>query len=267
MNECMMAVQNKDRHDALAFALLVKITFADSIIKSTSIRKLTKIFRMGWKRLSRVLNNALHYGYIVKEGETYFVQPLKQRGSFNKKLVFTKGTLSLSKDGRTEYRFNEIKKIIRKETLKNHIRKQSDFLDTASVVNAPVDDKEYRRNKARLKRMSGLTSVSDDLLKDSARLSINRIMKVTGTKRSTAKKLVKEMVAKGEIIRSFENIPVDMDYKELEKDYVFQQAVYKANKLGGWLHIFKSAVYIQTANRYSLTESEHESFTYSPRLK
>lgn len=99
MSECVAAVNNKDRLEALAFALLIKLTFQNSIVKSTSIRKLTYIFRMGWTKLSKVLKNALRYGYIVKEGDIYFAPSLKQRGSFNKKLKFSEGTLSSATDG------------------------------------------------------------------------------------------------------------------------------------------------------------------------
>lgn len=267
MSECVAAVNNKDRLEALAFALLIKLTFQNSIVKSTSIRKLTYIFRMGWTKLSKVLKNALRYGYIVKEGDIYFAPSLKQRGSFNKKLKFSEGTLSSATDGRTKYLLNDLVKIIRKEVFKNHIKKQTAFCDTASVVNAPSEHTEYVRNKARLKRMCGITSVSDDRLKNAKRLSIARSMKVMGTKRSTTKTLIKEMINSGEIIRKFENIPVGMDYKELEKNYAMQQAVYKANEYGGHIHIWRGAVYIQVANHYSLSESEMSSFTYSPKKK
>lgn len=261
-------MEDNHRLEALAFALLVKLTFVDSVIKSTTIREMQHIFRMGNARLKRVLSNALYYGYIVKEGDKYFVPTLKQRGSFNKRMMFYSGSVSKTLDNRTAYKLNALMKEIRIVVFKNHIRKQMAFQDTASVVNAPVDDKEFKRNRARLKRMSGMTSISDGLLKDSARLSISRIMEVMKTKRSTTKTIVRQLVKKGQIIRVFENIPIDMDYKELEKDYSRQQLLYReAHKRGGWLHIFKGAVYIQVANHYSLSEREFDSITYSPNLK
>lgn len=267
ISECVLAVRNKDRLEALAFALLVKLTFVDSIIKSTSIRQLTHIFRMGWTRLSRVLDNALRYGYIVKEGDTYFVPTLKQRGTYNKRLEFNIVPFSKTGDGRCVYTLNALMKEIRKNVWKNHINKQKAFCDTALVVDAPADDKEYKRGRARLKRMCGIVSVSPDMLKKSKRLSIRRSMDIMGAKRTMTKTLINEMIRNGEVTRSFENVPTNMDYKELERNYAMQQAVYKANELGGHIHIFNGAVYIQVANHYSLTDKETKSFTYSPRLK
>lgn len=267
LNESIKAVQCKGRLEALAFALLVKLTFVDSTIKSTAIRQLTFIFRMGWTRLSRVLNNALHYGYIVKEGDTYFVPTMKQRGSFNYKAEFDFCPLSLTDDGRTAYNLSKLMNEIRKAVFENHIKKQQAFHDTALVVNAPSDNKTYVAKRGRLKRMCGITSVSDDILKRSNRLSIRRSMKVMGAKRSTTKRLVKELIADGSITREFENIPIGMDYKELEKSYAMQQAVYKANKFGGHIHVFRSAVYIQVANHYSLSDHKAKLITYSPKVK
>lgn len=267
ISECRLAVQTKSRLEALAFALLVKLTFVDSNIKSTSIRQMTYIFRMGWTRLSRVLKNALRYGYVVKEGDRYFVPSLKQRGSFNKRLTFDAMTFSKTECKRTAYELNKLMDEIRKTVWKNHIKKQKAFCDTASVVKAPSGDKEYKRYLARLKRMCGITSVSDDMLNNSKRLSVRRSMDIMGVKRSKAKALINEMVASGEVSRRFENIPINRDYKELEKTYAMEQAIYKANKFGGHIHIYRGAVYIQTANHYSLSDKENESFTYSPILK
>lgn len=267
INECISAVEHKDRLEALAFALMVKLTFVDSIVKSTSIRKMTRIFRMGWTRLSRVLNNALQYGYVVKEGDIYFVPTLKQRGSFNKRLEYDFKTYSTNMDERSVYRINRLMKDIRKAVYKNHIKKQTTFCDTALSVNSPCDDTEYKRSRGRLKRMCGIVSVSNEMLKSSKRLSIRRSMKVMGTSRSMTKNLINEMIADGEIYRHFENIPVSMDYKEFECNYVAHEAIYKKNEFEGHLHVFKSAVYIQVANHYSLSESETNSFSYIPKKK
>lgn len=267
MNECISAVNDKDRLEALAFALLIKLTFVDSVVKSTSIRQLTFIFRMGWTRLSRVLNNALQYGYVVKEGDIYFVPTLKQRGSFNKRMEFDFVPFSKTEDGRSAYRLNALMKEIRKIVWKNHIKKQRAFCDTALSVDSPSDDKEYKRSRGRLKRMCGITRISKDTIQSSSRLSIRRSMQVMGASRSMTKRLINQMIADGDVVRHFENIPLSMDHKELEKDYALQQAVYRANEIGGHIHIFKSAVYIQVANHYSLSEKESKSFTYSPRMK
>ena len=122
MNECIAAVRDKDRLEALAFALMVKLTFVDSVIKSTTMRQLSRIFRLGNKRLSRVLKNALRYFYIVKEGNTYYVPSLKQRGSFNKRLEYDFATFSTTEDGRSAYTLNRLMKDIRKTVWKNHLR-------------------------------------------------------------------------------------------------------------------------------------------------
>lgn len=267
ISESIEAVGTKDRLEAFAFALLVKLTFVDSRIKSTSIRQMTFIFRMGWTKLKRVLNNAQKYGYIVREGDSYFVPTLKQCGSFNYKARFVFCPLSHTEDGRTAYKLCNLMDEIRKVVLKNHIKKQESFYDTALGVNAPGDDKEYRTKRKRLKRMCGITSVSDEMLKKSRRLSIRRSMTVMGTKRSTTRRLIKEMIEAKEITREFENIPTGIDPKQIEGDYFMQQAIYKANRLGGYIHIFRGAVYIQVANRYSLSERESKLITYRPKMK
>lgn len=265
LNECADAVKSKDRLEAYSFALLAKLTFVDSIIKSTSIREMTKIFRMGWTRLNRILKNALHYGYIIKEGNHYFIPSLKQNGSYNEPVVFSQGSFSFSQEGRTPYRIKNLILKIRELVFKNHIRKQMSFQDTASVVNAPIDPNEYKRKRARLKRMSGLTAVSDDLLDNTARISMKRIAEVMGTKRSTTKKIVKNLRTKGEIIRCFESIPLNYKQSELEKDYRMAQSVWLANKLGGFIYRSCGRVYIQVANRYSLPENELHSIKFIPK--
>ena len=75
------------------------------------------------------------------------------------------------------------------------------------------------------------------------------------------------MIADKAITREFENIPTGINYKELEKDYASQQAIYKANQFGGHIHIFRGAVYIQVANHYSLSEHKAKLITYSPKAK
>lgn len=267
VNECVTAAPTKERLEALAFALLIKLTFVDSTIKNTSIRHLTYNLRMGWTRLSRMLKNALRYGYIVKEGDAYFAPSLKQRGSFNYKAKFDLPSISKTEDGRTAYKLSFLMDYIRKIVFYNHIKKQDAFRDTALVVKSPSNKKEFDAKRKRLKRMCGITSVSDDMLKGAKRLSIRRAMTIMGTKRSKTKSLIKGMISEKAIVRRFENIPVGIDHKQLEKDYAMNQAVYAANKFGGHIHIFKGAVYIQVANHYDLCDGVPELITYSPKIK
>lgn len=65
------AVVDKDRFEGLCFSILIKAKFTNSLLYAHSIREMKSIFGMGQTKLKRVLNNAIKFGYITKEGDSY----------------------------------------------------------------------------------------------------------------------------------------------------------------------------------------------------
>lgn len=272
LSECQRAVKEKNRLEAFAFSLLVKLTFVDSCIKETTYFKMSRHLGLGNTRLKRALTNALKYGYIARDGELYRAKPLKEYGGFNTRLEFEEGSISShAKHGtelKTPYKLSRLIKEIKIAVLKNHIKKQMAFHDTASGVDASSDNKELKRRKAKLRRMCGVSHVSEEVLEKSARLSITRISEVICSKRSSTKKLVKQLRESGQIIRNFESILLDQfDYDTIRNDYDRARAIFHANYLGGWLCASSGRVYVIVANRYSLPEKEIDTIKYCGNQK
>jgi hypothetical protein len=261
-DECVSAIKSTDMIEALAFAMLIKMSFVDSTLKYAPVRELKTKLHMGSAKLNRVLANAMKYGYIVKTDAGYFAPSLKRNKSFNRRIEF----MWQAFDGSTIYKINSIVKIIRKVVLENHLRKQQSFSDTASKVAAPNDLREYTRSRARLKRMCGQTTVSEEQVKTSQRLSNNRAMEIMYTKRSTAKKLIREMIAAGEIERKFNNIPLGMSIKEYEQQFEQARTQQNIQNIGGYLFGWHGAVYIRVANSYVCTEKLNNQIFYSVSL-
>lgn len=258
-DECVSAIKSNDTIEALAFAMLIKMTFVDSTLKYAPIRELKAKLHMGSEKLNRVISNAIKCGYIVKTNVGYFAPSLKRNNGFNRRV----GCLWQAFDGSTIYKLNFFVKIIRKVVLENHLRKQKSFCDTASKVAAPNDLREYTRSRARLKRMCGQTSVSVEQAKASTRLSNRRAMEVMHTKRSTTKKLIREMIVAGDIVRKFNNIPLGMSIKEFERQGEFAHTRQNIQNIGGYLFGWHGAVYVRVANSYACTDKSNNQTFYS----
>lgn len=65
------ALGSKEREEALAFAISIKFRFVSSALKGkhTTKKHLKKLFKIGDKKLTRILNNAVDFGYIRFEDD------------------------------------------------------------------------------------------------------------------------------------------------------------------------------------------------------
>ena len=83
------AVTSKERTEALAFSLLVKLTFVDSKIHHATYSNMKTLFNMGSSRLQRVVKNAIRYGYLVREGKSLRALSIRgDVGAYKRQLHF-----------------------------------------------------------------------------------------------------------------------------------------------------------------------------------
>ena len=72
------ALGSKEREEALAFAISIKFRFVSSALKGkhTTKKHIKTLFKIGDKKLTRILDNAVGFGYIRFEGDRIIANKL-----------------------------------------------------------------------------------------------------------------------------------------------------------------------------------------------
>lgn len=72
------ALGSKEREEALAFAISIKFRFVSSTLKGnyTTKKHLKTLFKIGDKKLTRILDNAVDFGYIRFDGDRIIANKL-----------------------------------------------------------------------------------------------------------------------------------------------------------------------------------------------
>lgn len=233
------AVQSKDEIEALAFAMLVKLTFVSSRIQSATISRLKDIFHIGGTRMSRILKNGVKHGFLTRDGADLVVNALYEHDAYHVCLNFECKTWSRS--GGCRYKLNEIIDIIRKSVLLNHISKQTECVDTIYKANDPSDLKEYKRASKRCKRMLEASPVAY------AGLSNARIMQVTRTRRAKAKKLIRALVGSGLVLMKEVTVKTGITLENFCRE---ANEFLRESGCGGYLFRGADGVYCRLSNVY-----------------
>lgn len=188
----MEAVKSKEALDGLIFAYMIKTTFVSGRINNATIRRVCHALGIGNTICRRGLKSALERGYVRREGNDVIAVNINNHLDYVypiTKNLKRKSERTADDYIRCPFKFTELRKVIRKAVIENHILKQNDFSNTHECSVNPHCKKQYLRARRRLKRMC-----NKPIVENGDRLSHKRVMEIANIKRSTAKTLMREMV-------------------------------------------------------------------------
>lgn len=211
--------------DGFIFAYMVKLTFVSGRINNASTRRICEVLGIGNRVCRRALQSALNHGYVRLEGNDIIAANINERRDHVRPLSKNLKRMSeRTKDDliRCPFRFTELRKIIRKDVIKNHIQKQNDFCNTIESSVNPHSKNELYRAKKRIKRMC-----KKPIAENTDRLSTKRIMEIANISRSTAKTLMRGMVRNGDITKKHNIEQTDID---IQRELGISHTVYGFKK-------------------------------------
>lgn len=184
------ALLDKRQLDALCLNLKIKFMFRSSALVFTTYKETSEKLGMGKDKLKKVLDDAMTYGYIRKN-----VLP-------NGELRYT--ATKIRKDKQYSYKVNveelrnltfpQLKNLLRKVVLENHIAKLQDTSDTHARGTNPTSVNDIRRMRKRESRM-----LRKPYNENYIGLSYYRIAELLGVSRRKACQIVREMCLRGDI--------------------------------------------------------------------
>ena len=201
IEESISALQSKETAEAYVFAMMIKASARSSRINNPSIRNLKSILHIGNTKCCRALKNAIEAGYVRYDGKTLVANPMKNDKD-NIRPIFLERAEHMQ-DGSLDCKvsFREMEKLIREQVIINHVRKQNLCEKTFNAVSTGKVDgeeltyqqlKSYRRWKKRL-------SHTKEFHKG---LSLAKVMHILQSSRYAARKLMRGLVATGQLIKN-----------------------------------------------------------------
>lgn len=241
------AVSSKERLEALAFAMMIKLTFVSSSVQSPTYDRLRSIFGMGNAKLKRLITNGLKYGYLKRVNGALYATPIKEVG-FNEYLKFPFKTASFLPEVKCSFKHKDIKNKIRSTVIQNHIRKQTECNVTIKKASAPKNANQLRSAKRKLKRKRCKEFVCYGL-------SNKRLSEVSNSSLYATKVVMKGLVSFGILRANKEYIETDINPKEFSS-----RAYAWMKETGHFGHFFggrkgnKEVVYCRLANSYTIVK-------------
>lgn len=214
----MEAVKSKEALDGFIFAYMIKMTFVSGRINNANTRRICHALGIGNIICRRGLKSALERGYVRYVGNDLIAANINKRLDYVypiTKNLKRKSERTADDYIRCPFKFTELRKIIRKAVIENHILKQNDFSNTHECSVNPHSKEQLKRAKRRIKRMC-----NKPIVENGDRLSHKRVMEVANIKRSTAKTLMREMVKSKRLTRKQNIEQTDIDIqRELGTSY------------------------------------------------
>lgn len=239
--------KSKERREALAFAILLKLKFRSSTLHydrerdgKTKLRALAPFFRMGNVKLMRAIKNGLKFEYLRQEGNLIIANKVKCLDYHNYYINF---------DGQKNYEIKDIEKELEKafvychiETLEYLVHKKDNPKNFKSVKQAKKDSLKLE-----------LYGIKEDSIVDN-KVSYKTWATHLGVSRSYAISLIKEMVKEG-------RIGVSHYFEEIgDKDLTITDKKEIVKVFGGFVRGLlnprtnKIENVLQLSNKYSLNE-------------
>lgn len=273
ITEAMEAVKSKEALDGLIFAYMIKTTFVSGRTNNATTRRVCEFLGIGNRIYRRGLKSALERGYVRCEGNDIIAVSINGRLDYLypiQKELKRKSERAISETPHCPFKFTELRKIIRKAVIENHILKQNDFCNTIKCSVNPHSKEQLKRAKRRIKRMCG-----NPIVENGDRLSHKRVMQVANLKRSTAKTLMREMVKSKRLTKkqNIEQTDIDIQsqlgmtydepyFKAAAKHWIalFTENVEQGFPIFRWRYInerdCRLMVDVQLANSYKVNHSK-----------
>lgn len=234
------AIQSKERIEALAFSMLIKLTFVSSNVQSASVARCKAIFGMGSTKMSRIIKNAIKFGYIKRNGRDLIAMPFKGSKNYCVKLDFSCLTASFTGVNVCQYSIKDLIRIIKQSVLLNHIRKTNDCADTFKNSSNPKNKSVLAKAKRKIKRMQCNKFYGECL-------SIQRVMSITNTKRTNARNLISDLASKGLVDKSEYSVKTNISPLDFVKSV---NEWFKETGQSGYLYRGNDGIYCRLANIY-----------------
>lgn len=249
------AVADKVRLDALALCVMVKLTFADSMVKKASVRRMMKVFHLSYKRCADAIDEGLKCGYFVKDGENLRANKVKIKKGHAIPLDIPIN----DKNGDCPIGIAKMCDQLRGAVVYNHIAKQNDLRDTIRLARDPKQGelKQMRRAKARLRKKG--VCVDGRSANEVVRLSYAKVASMLNVSKSKAKTTIKRLREKGLIKRVLQYEEIGMNIDEFSKE--IQKGYSKYGKRG-FMVLCSGMVCLQLANAYFLHGDSLVRFIY-----
>lgn len=137
ITEAMEAVKSKEALDGLIFAYMIKTTFVSGRTNNATTRRVCEFLGIGNRIYRRGLKSALERGYVRCEGNDIIAVSINSRLDYLypiQKELKRKSERAISETPHCPFKFTELRKIIRKAVIENHILKQNDFAIQSNVA-------------------------------------------------------------------------------------------------------------------------------------
>lgn len=249
------AMNSKASLDALALCCMVKLTFADSLVKNASVRRMMRVFHISYGRCVKAIEEGMRKGYFVRDGKGLRASKIKTV----KRYCIPLDIPVSDKKGDCPIGIAKMCDQLRGAVLYNHIAKQNDLRDTIRLARDPKPGelKPMRRAKARLRKKG--VCVDNRSANEVLRLSYAKVASMLNVSKTKAKTAIKRLRDKGLINRvlQFEETGLNIDKfsKELQKGY----SKYAKR---GFMVLCDGMVCLQLANAYLLCGDSLVKFVY-----
>ena len=192
--EIVAASHNKERCDALCFAILVKSTYTNSKLYYHSVRELKRIFHIGQDKLRTVIRDCIRFGYAAHVGDIMDFRRLSRRGGRN---ILIQTTTSLK----------ETEKLLREQLILSKVR-QVEFMEN-SVLKAYAEDQPVSKRDLRKIKKYDMNAERNSF---SGTISRGTLARTAGCSLRTADTLISNLKRKGKIQvkRNIELLPTSM---------------------------------------------------------
>jgi hypothetical protein len=224
--------------DCMAFGLMIKMKYVNSIVNNPTIRNLKETFHIGQNRLKKILKYGLSNGYFHYDFKGRLISDyLHENKSYRINLDF---------DG-NDFRLNKVKDMIRELVLTNQIKLQRDRNFRFAHNGESFRPKTSKNGSFKQQRQKRLTSMSDK-----KGMSLTSITKIMNVGRSKARTLRNETLSKGLLVRKFVLEKTDLksdDFKRSANNF------FKSSGLVGYLFHGVDGIYCQVQNIYVINYS------------
>lgn len=248
-------MDSKESLDAVALCCMVKLTFADSLVKDASVRRMMKVFHISYGRCVKAIEEGIRLGFFVRDGKGLRAARIKTKRQYCVHLDLP----ITDKKGDCPIGIAKMCDQLRGAVLYNHIAKQNDLRDTIRLARDPKPGelKPMRRAKARLRKKG--VCVDDRSANEIVRLSYAKVASMLNVSKTKAKATIKRLRDKGLVRRvlQFEETGLHIDEfsKELQKGY----SKYAKR---GFMVLCDGLVCLQLANAYLLCGDSLMKFIY-----
>lgn len=245
-NILKQAVQSKESLEQMAFCLLIKLTYTNSIFKNATIRRMKDVFSIGSTVAQRIKKNIPEYGYInLDDNNTMTALKLKEDKGYH---VILKLPFKRSADGKCGYRLKDIEDLLRRAFITNHISKLEEYSDTIKLSTNPCASqcKQFKKARKKLNRMRCNTDFE-------GYISYKTLSTLVSCCRTKVKRLIDRLCRMGAITKKQVRIMTGISPDDFTKS-AFQ---YIQEKFGfGSYYLRGNVVMFQSANIYRLTNRE-----------